>query len=321
MPSLRAVVTFAITTLAFSACAVPAPDAIRAESTALARAPIELPLAFIDGRLLAPVDIPAVGTHWFILDTAAGRSIISERLRRQLRLSAAAVRRDTVKGATGASVMEFVRLPRLQVGGAAHDDLWLVVAGIGDFRDYDGRAVEGILGVDVLAKYDVGIDVPAGVLRLHPRDGSAESSLAEGARPVPFHSTVHNGFVQFPATLHGDTVNALLDTGARHGTMNWRAAALAGIAPDTRGVRADAYGAIGMNGERVSAHRYVFERLCIGGRCLPPTEMRIMDLPLFQRLGGADRPVMLIGTHLLEECAVLLSYSTNRLQLCPEPSP
>jgi hypothetical protein len=46
--------------------------------------------------------------------------------------------------------------------------------------------------------------------------------------------------------------------------------------------------------------------------------MRIMDLPLFDRLGDAATPIVLIGTHALEECAVLLSYSTNRLHLCPE---
>ncbi len=258
-----------------------------------------------------------LGTHWFILDTAAGRSVISAGLRRRLELPASHVRLSTVNGATGSSVMEFVRLPGLRVGGDAHDELWAVVADLPDFRVHDGRDVEGILGVDVLARYDVEVDVPAGVLRLHPRDGSAESRLRGHSAGVPFHSTVADGFVQFQATLHRDTVSAILDTGALVGTVNWPAAALAGIAPDSDGVRADARGARGMSGTRIAAHRSVFETLCVGARCLPPTELRIMDLPVFTVLGSADRPAILLGADLLAECALLLSYSTGRLHLCP----
>lgn len=279
---------------------------------------VEVPLRYVDGRLLVEVEIDGAGTSWFILDTAAGRSVISGRLRSHLAPDAPAIRRDTVQGATGPTVMEFVRLPPARVGGTAHEGLWAVVADISDFRTQEGLAVEGILGVDVLARYDVGLDVPAGMLRLHPRDGSAASSLAGPGAGVPFHSSVQDGFVQFTATLHGRPVQALLDTGARTGTLNWNAAALAGIAPGSEGVREDARGAGGMSGKRVPGHRYVFGDLCLGERCLPPTEMRIMDLPVFRVTETADGPAMLVGADLLESCPVLLSYSTDTLHVCTE---
>ncbi len=302
-----------------AACTSPAPDAATTDA-GVADTALAVPLAFVEGRLLSPVEIAGLGTHWFILDTAAGRSVISARLRRRLELPASDVRLSTVNGATGSSVMEFVRLPALRVAGDAHEGLWAVVADLPDFRTHEDRDVQGILGVDVLARYDVELDVPAGTLRLHPRDGSAASRLGARSAGVPFHSTVADGFVQFEATLHGDTVSAILDTGALAGTLNWHAAALAGVAPDSEGVRADARGAGGLNGTRIAAHRSVFEALCIGARCLPPTELRIMDLPVFHVLGSAERPALLLGADLLADCPLLLSYSTSRLHLCPEPA-
>lgn len=287
----------------------------RSAGTATARHQT-LPLALADGRLLTQVAVPGAGTHWFIIDTAAGRSLISAALRRTLDVSPDDVSLSSVKGATGSSIMEFVRLPALRVGDATHAKPWVVVADIPDFRAYGEREVNGILGVDVLAQYDVAFDVPAGVLRLYPRDGSAEGQLASGARGVPFHSSVADGFVQFTALLHGDSVRALLDTGAQIGALNWAAAGLAGVAADSDGVRRDARGALGMSGRRIAAHRYTFERLCIGERCLPPTELRILDLPAFDAIGAKGGPAVLIGADLLHDCALLLSYSTRRLHLC-----
>lgn len=291
-----------------------------------AAAPDELPLAFSEGRLLTQVTIPGQGTHWFIIDTAAGRSLISAKLRRELDVPQEDVRLSTVNGATGRTIMEFVRLPALQVGDSIHERPWVIVADIPDFRTYDDRDVNGILGVDVLARYDVAFDVPAGVLRLHPRDGSASQRFAgDSTKPsgvsigsasvVPFHSSAAAGFIQFTAMLHGDSVHALLDTGAPRGAMNWPAAALAGVTSDSDGVRADQRGARGMNGRRVDGKRYTFERLCIGEHCLPPTELRIVELPLFDVI-GAGGPAVLIGADLLRDCALLVSYSTRTLHLC-----
>jgi len=276
--------------------------------------PVELPLVATAGRLLTRIGVADTGTHWFIIDTAAGRSLISAALRRKLDLPRADVRFSTVSGATGRTIMEFVRLPTLQLGPTAHEKLWVIVADIPDFRRYGKREVSGILGVDVLAQYDVALDIPAGILRLHPRDGSA--AKARGGSGIPFHSTVAEGFVQFTARLDGDSVSALLDTGARTGAMNWSAASLAGIAADRDGVREDRRGARGMSGQRVAAHRYTFENLCIGERCLPPTELQVVDLPAFDALGGPATPVLLIGADALYDCALLLSYSTKRLHFC-----
>ena len=278
--------------------------------------PIDLPLVAVDGRLLTRVTVAGAGTHWFIIDTAAGRSLISAALRRELDVPDEDTRLSMVTGATGQSIMEFVRLPALRVGDDAHERPWVIVADIPDFRRYGGRKVDGILGVDVLAEYDVALDVREGLLRLHPRDGSAEARIRATSDGVPFHSSVAEGFVQFTALLHGDSVPALFDTGAQRGTLNWPAAALAGIAADSDGVRGDASGARGMNGRRMAAHRYTFEELCIGERCLPPTELRILDLPVFEAIAEEAAPAVLIGADVLNECSLLLSYSTRRLHLC-----
>ena len=343
---LRAGLPFALLILLAVACGVPASDVVRgnvaghavaaadrpasrasAESrsggeaaggAAMQVSPIDLPLVAVNGRLLTLVTIPGAGTHWFIIDTAAGRSLISATLRRELDVPNEDTRLSLVTGATGQSIMEFVRLPALRVGDDAHERPWVIVADIPDFRRYGARRVDGILGVDVLADYDVALDVREGLLRLHPRDGSAEERIRSTSDGVPFHSSVVEGFVQFTALLHGDSLPALFDTGAQRGTLNWPAAALAGVAADSDGVREDATGARGMNGRRMAAHRYTFEKLCIGERCLPPTELRILDLPVFDAIAEEAAPAVIIGADVLKDCSLLLSYSTQRLHLCYE---
>jgi hypothetical protein len=44
--------------------------------------------------------------------------------------------------------------------------------------------------------------------------------------------------------------------------------------------------------------------------------MSIADLPVFQAMGFAERPAMLLGADLLRECRVFISYSQRRVHLC-----
>jgi hypothetical protein len=44
--------------------------------------------------------------------------------------------------------------------------------------------------------------------------------------------------------------------------------------------------------------------------------MSIADLPVFQAMGFAERPAMLLGADLLREWRGFLSYSQRRVHLC-----
>ncbi|MFW5952392.1 MAG: aspartyl protease family protein [Gemmatimonadota bacterium] len=301
---------------------------------------VEIPLVYVDGRILLPATLDGVGERWFILDTAAGGSVVSTRLRAELGPEAA-VRRDTVRGASGASVMEFVALPGLEAAGLRREGLWGVVADIPDFQEVDGRRVEGVLGVDLYLGYDVEIDVPGGALRLtrptvpgvtpsapgvsHPACGVSRSTPGGPEAPpagaaLPFHSSAQDGFLQFEARVAGHAVDAILDTGSRWSVLNWRAADLAGVTRESPGLEVRERGSRGLGGEPVETFWYDFPDLRIGDVPLPG-RARIADLPVFHALGHADDPVLLVGAEILERCVLHFSYATGRLTLCPSGRP
>lgn len=281
----------------------------------------EVPLEHVEGRLLVPVWIAGLGEQLFLLDTAAGASVVSTRLRDRLAPGADDIRADSVRGASGVAVMDRVRLARVRVGPAEREAVWAVVADIGDFREYDGRPVEGILGVDVLAGHDLVVDIPGGVLRLIAADADAADAAdaaAEEPAGVPFTSRIQAGFVEFEATVGGRPVRAILDSGARRSVLNWAAARLAGVSPDDEGVRATERGSRGIDGQsRIASHLAVVDGLAIGDRRLPPAEVKVADLGIFEAVGLGDRPAMLVGVDVLLACPVRIAYSTGRLHLCP----
>lgn len=278
-----------------------------------------LPLVFREGRVLVPAYIEGVGERWFILDTAAGGSVISSRIREALQPHSRDVRRETIIGATGPTELEIVRIPGLRIGSNSHSSLWSLIADLPEFRDFGGLPVEGILGVDVLATYDVVIDIPAGSVALHPMNGTASDSFGEGGASIPFRSELQDGLVQFSIQLNQEPVEAILDTGAQYGMINWPAANLAGI------VRSDADStagrhAGGMSGDILAVERHSVDDLCVDDLCWPSTSMNVVDLPIFHLAGFANRPAMLFGVELLANCRILVAYSSNTLHFCTDPA-
>jgi hypothetical protein len=293
-----------------------APLAAGAQAPASPPAPATVPLSLIGNRLVVPVQIEGVGVRHFILDTAAGVSVVSMPLRDEIAPDPATVRQARVPGGGGVRIMEFIPLPPVRVGGDRVPGLQAVVADMTPFGSREGSPLDGILGVDVLRRYDVEIDLGAGRVRLHSHDGDAAARFSSPRPPVAFASQVP-GFVEFRAEVGGQPVHAILDSGAPVSILNWRAAGLAGVTPQSPGVRVREEGSTGLDGRRIQTHLYVFDRVRVGGSLMPATEMRVADLPVFGTLGVGDVPAMLVGADLFRACAVLISYSTGNLHVCP----
>lgn len=278
---------------------------------------LELPLTMEGPRPVVPVAIEGAGELHFILDTAAGTTLIAPEVRDRLVLDPAAVRHDSIIGASGVTVLETVQLPALHLGEHRIAQLRVVVIDMTPFGERDGRPLDGILGADVLRHFDVDLDLAAGALRLHPRDGGLAALLARTGTPVPFTSETQPGFVEFEVTLSGRTARAVLDTGAPASILNWRAATLADIDRDSPGLRHRESGSSGLDGQRAETFLHPIGTLRVGSTPIPESEMRIADLSVFAALGIADRPALLIGADLLQNCRVGISYSTSTLFVCP----
>ncbi len=299
--------------VAAAAAAVPAP----APAARSARY-TEVPLAWDSGRVLVKASVGGHDSLVFIFDTAGGGSVVSPETVARLGIAAGAGDSVQVMGASGAVRLRQVPLPAVSVGGAEVRGITAVVAETGRFRRSAGPAYAGILGNDFLRAFDVEVDVPAGRLRLWrrgegaaPRPGAAPASVAN-VSPLP-------GFVMFDVAVGDSTVRAILDSGAHLSTLNWRAAAGAGVTRGTAGMRVTR-AAAGMSGDTVESHHFRFDRVGVEGLRFPPLEMRISDLPVFAALGLGARPTMLVGADLLRTCRVFISYTERRVHLCGAPA-
>jgi predicted aspartyl protease len=258
------------------------------------------------GRLLVRVSVDGREGQRFIIDTAAESSAVARSLAERLAPDATRLGRVRVMGVGGARLLPTLDLLSLEVADVELSGVRAVViddALLGDDRD-------GLLGNDVLRRFDVEIDVPAERIRLLPLDAAVPLRVA-----LPMTSP-RAGFVAFDATLAGRPVRAILDTGAPTSVINWQAAALAGVTPQSPGVRERRGGTTGLDGLPTVTHAHAFDRLSFGSTTFPATELLIADLPLFEVAGTAGEAAMIVGVDLLERCAVVIGYSTRTLYVC-----
>ncbi len=303
--------------LAGASAAVAPPEAPR--TVAPAPSPYtEVPLVEDSGRLLVPVRIAGHDSLVFILDTAAGGSVISPGTRDRLGIDPAAGETVQVSGASGVAGFLRVPLPPVSVGGEEVAGLSAVVTEMARFRHSAGPAYAGILGNDFLRAFDVEVDVPAGRLRLW-RHGRGAAPVPRDAPAAVANLSSIPGFVMFDVAVGDTTARAILDSGARRSILNWRAAAGAGVSRGTPGMQVER-AAGGMSGDTVESHRYRFERVGVGGLRFPELEMRISDLPVFRSVGLAERPAMIVGVDVMRTCRVFISYSEGRVHLCGSPA-
>jgi predicted aspartyl protease len=278
----------------------------------------EVPLTFDDSTYaVVPVTIGGKVGLPFVLDTAAGRSVLTPWARDTLGLTEGDT--VTVTGASGQATYPTLRLDSLQIGGQVVRDLaGLPVVDLSRLKQSDIRYA-GILGNDVLRRFDVVYDLPDRRLRLYPIGSDSTTSVPglDALQRLPFGPVPvyeGSGFVKFPLAVGTGTAEAVLDTGAPQSIFNWRAAALDGLTKETARRRAEGTRGLTFR-EQTDTYLYTFENVQAGPVRLAPREVRVADLPVFQRLRLADRPAIILGNDLLADRRVVIAYSTNTLHI------
>lgn len=276
---------------------------------------VKLPVLMAEDRMIVSLEIEGADRQHFILDTAGGASVISPRLRKQLSIDPGQVFQDTVKGATGMRMMEKVILPTVRFGGKSFSDIDAVIFETDIFRKYEGRNVEGILGVDILQHFDLKFDLSNNMLYLYPPENRTESMNSKAG--IPFESRAETGFVEFKLTLNGQSAQAVLDSGAKSSVINWKAANMLGIEKQDSTVRKRDKNSKGIDEKGgIATYLYTFDSLAIGPARLTDAEVKIANFPVFEILGIADGPAILVGMELFKNCSVEIRYSTRQLYLC-----
>jgi predicted aspartyl protease len=210
--------------------------------------------------------------------------------------------------------VELVVLPSLAVDGRAIKNVEAVV--LPDRAD--GVPLPGIIGLDLMGSYVVEFDSPSGRVALHP---AGTSAVALGGREMKGTEAVRltGGLLGLPVTINGARGIAVLDTGARDTRINWYLARAAGITPNTPGLVEDS--AIqGATNNAVASRRGPIGTVELGGIRRDGVSARIVDLPVFEAFGVADRPAMILGMDLLKDVHLIADFPAGKVWMARKPA-
>jgi hypothetical protein len=173
----------------------------------------------------------------------------------------------------------------LSIGVADHADIQVAII---DMPNARGSAVEfdGILGLDVLARHDLVLELSNRTFALHPPGTLVRTQIASQMERIDIVNGPHGLIMMEAAFGNGSPIPAILDLGAPTSVVNNAAAVMIG------------------------AKRPAFqpEDLRVDGVELAAGYVLVRDLGLFQRLGLGRRPAMLLGSDVFENRSLAIAF-------------
>ncbi len=264
---------------------------------------VELPLRDARNFMLAAALLDGKPAT-LLVDTGAETSTLTPRTVTALHLRRDPAHGRTLAGVTGNVRSDTVRLRQLALGG-------VVVAGaqdmaVGTLPSLEGLdpPVAGLLGGDVLSRFEVDLDLPAGRMTLYSRSPCPDYLPWPGAAPVLFKQA-RPGLAVLSAQVDGRPVRALLDTGARTTLLTREAARGLGVTEPML-ASDEARTGSGVGPASVAMRRHRFASIGVPGAAAHDLAVNIADLPL----PGVQ---MLLGADFLGRRQVWISYATGRL--------
>ncbi len=207
-------------------------------------------------------------------------------------------------GLGGNAYSQVVALDSLQLGGVTYRKIDVFAASLGAVGRGD-LAVSGLIGEDLLSRYDVGLDIGHREISLYTVRGCAAVSPPWGtATPIPIRLSEHNHLV-FPVELDGHRLTAMLDTGAGGDLLLERGAEALRLTPDK--LAHDRAGTGQGIGERaVDVRVHGFSTLQVGAETIHD--------PVIGVSNGSDNDVdLILGMGFLRSRQVFVSHATAQM--------
>lgn len=286
-------------------------------SQAEAVLPAEQPYHFdYHGRLTTDVYLNGQGPFRFLIDTASSRSLIYEHVRQRLNLTRSQPGRMTVYGINDVADVMPVMPGELQVAGESVSGLTM-----GVLPETDPSGPDGILGVDVLARYFVVLDRNAmrikllepGKASLHEYRGWWEAELIP--RPLKKFDIQ---FWYLKARFNGSIITSLFDLGANLTMLNWGAA-------ERLGAHRAHYEHFGpppallqdVLGKEAPAIRVDGLDVALSGKAWRRQSAIVADAPVFGYFDMEETPAAIVGLELLRNSSMAIDFQGHRLYLGP----
>lgn len=261
------------------------------------------------GRPLMEMTVNGQGPFDFVVDTAAERTVITSRLVDRLGLtpSGGSAHLHGASGAEPANSYDLESLASPVLDGKATT--------VTVFPNNAVISAWGVLGMDAFIRTRIVFDKSRGQLRVEP------SGPATGGAVVLPAELRRGSFAVVSVEVEGQPVRALIDSGAGRTLMNTAALTALGWRLDdpritqTRPVQ-------GATNQQTAARSARVSRVSIGPMTFGDVPVVVADLPVFETLGLADGPAMILGSDLLGQLpAYAIDYPRSEVHLTlPTPS-
>jgi hypothetical protein len=228
---------------------------------------VEVPLREHGGRLIVPVRA-ADGTGLeFILSTGVGVTVFSE------------------SGAARAGGLGGLTLGGLAVPSEGSQTL------PDQSLETDGTVFDGMIGPNMLADFDILIDLPRERLLLRPAGSAGEWEGVELSDPVRLR-VFHGIVLSLDVELNGQEYPATLEIGTPAVIVNTRASQEAGLQSTD------------------------VATITLGGAAHPDLPVEVRELEIFERWSPNGDGFVLVGAPITYGCAVSISWVRREMRTC-----
>ncbi len=260
-------------------------------------------------RMALPVSINGARVPPFVLDTGAGRTVVSAELAQAMKLPPGP---DVlVHGITAAQMAPTVRIARFDIGQRNFRNL------IAPVFPRAALAADGLIGLDALGRFRLTLDVAARRVDLDPSgadilpNGSASANPSRLSRVGEATRRGSLGqLILLAASADGVQIEAFVDSGAQYSIGNL--ALLRAVGGEQAGLNPITI--YGVTGQVLAAGSGRVSNLRLGRQALGATPLLFADLHAFEALDLIDRPALLVGADLLYRFRrVTLDFGRSRM--------
>ncbi|MBD3680311.1 retropepsin-like domain-containing protein [Stenotrophomonas sp. Br8] len=259
----------------------------------------------------------------FITDSAAGATLLDSCIARRHGLEDDKAGATLVQGATNnRAEIRRLRSTTWKLGNLQLEAA-VMQADLGGSSCKDASGMAGILGNDITRRWDTRWDFAAKQLQLWP-PGSLPNGAHCQANALPARKSGLQGFGFIKVFLGKEGVEAiaLVDTGAAATVLNIAAAQTLGVRTDGSDARVKVSKSkfAGLGGRAQSSWAYELPAMASGSWQRPAMEVFISEMQVFNTLGLAERPALILGNDAMAGAQIDITAGAGRICLQAPPA-
>jgi hypothetical protein len=262
------------------------------------------------GHIIVSTMINGHGPYRFALDTGASISVAFDKIREETELELLAGEQVLVHGMIGSGHFPFTTAAELKIGKESWTNARLALLPGNSFVP---TSIDGILGVDFLRRYAVGVSAEDRVVRFYPPDLVSNRSYS-GWHSIPMRKLQVGQGTAFAYSINLQineiAIPAILDLGAGFNLMNWRAARAVKVQPKGAISRKVIYGAV--EDARIVAELEV-EKLRVENLLWRDRTFFISGFSIFEVLDLENKPAAIVGPSFFKDRDFVIDFERNRL--------